>query len=136
VLHKAILGVSAIFLTISQAQAGWVGQASYYTHPRYPSGFIAAHRSLPFGTRLLVTNLGNGRSVNVVVVDRGPMSPRRIIDLSTRAADVLGFRVAGLAQVRIDVVGDGKLPSDPRANTVAAAQPAARLIPARFVGHN
>jgi rare lipoprotein A len=125
-LHKAIFGFSAIFLTISQAQAGWVGQASYYTHPRYPGGFIAAHRSLPFGTHLLVTNLGNGRSVNVVVVDRGPVLRTRIIDISTRAADVLGFRSAGLAQVRIDVVGDGRLPPETRSSAVAAAQPAAR----------
>jgi rare lipoprotein A len=103
-LHKVILGVSAFFLLISQAHAGWVGQASYYTHPRYPAGLIAAHRTLPFGTHLRVTNLGNGRSVTVVVVDRGPVLRTRIIDLSTRAADLLGFRSAGLAQVRLDLV--------------------------------
>ena len=103
-MHKAILAASAVFLMSSQAQAGWVGQASYYTHPRYPGGLIAAHRTLPFGTRLLVTNLGNGRSVTVVVVDRGPVLRTRIIDLSTRAADVLGFRSAGLAQVKIDLI--------------------------------
>lgn len=103
-MHKAFFGVFSFILMISQAQASWIGQASYYTHPRYPGGLIAAHRTLPFGTRLHVTNLSNGREVTVVVVDRGPMSRARIIDLSTRAADVLGFRSAGLAQVRLDVI--------------------------------
>jgi rare lipoprotein A len=103
-LHKAFFGVLSFILMISQSQASWIGQASYYTHPRYPGGLIAAHRTLPFGTRLHVTNLSNGREVTVVVVDRGPMSRARIIDLSTRAADVLGFRSAGLAQVRLDVI--------------------------------
>jgi rare lipoprotein A len=102
-LNKAIFGILVLFLSASAAQAGWVGEASYYTNPRYP-GLIAAHRTLPFGTHLRVTNLGNGRSVTVVVVDRGPWLPKRIIDVSTRAADVLGFRSAGLAQVRLDVV--------------------------------
>jgi rare lipoprotein A len=102
-LNKPIFGFSAFFLMISQAQAGWVGQASYYHHPRY-SGLIAAHRTLPFGTRLLVTNLGNQRSVTVVVVDRGPFIHNRILDVSTSAADALGFRGAGLARVKIDVI--------------------------------
>ena len=102
-LNKAIFGLSAIFLMISQAQAGWIGQASYYHHPRY-SGMIAAHRTLPFGTHLNVTNLGNGRSVTVVVVDRGPFIRNRIIDVSTSAATALGFRSAGIAHVKIDVV--------------------------------
>jgi rare lipoprotein A len=139
-LHKAILAVSAIFLMISQAQAGWVGQASYYSHPRYPGGLIAAHRTLPFGTRLLVTNLANNRNVTVVVVDRGPWLPTRIIDLSTRAADVLGFRGAGLAQVRIEVVGNGKGVAAAQAKDLVAVQqpqpetPA--LIRALFAGHH
>jgi rare lipoprotein A len=132
-LHKAILGVSAFFLMISQAQAGWVGQASYYTHPRYRFGLIAAHRTLPFGTHLLVTNLGNGRNVTVVVVDRGPFLRSRIIDLSTRAADMLGFRSAGLAQVKIEVVGEGKGLSVPQANEMAAVQQPAPLAPAKLI---
>jgi rare lipoprotein A len=142
-LHKAILAVSAIFLMISQAQAGWVGQASYYSHPRYPGGLIAAHRTLPFGTHLLVTNLANNRNVTVVVVDRGPWLPTRIIDLSTRAADVLGFRSAGLAQVRIEVVGNGngngngKGVAATQANDLVAVQQqqAPALIRALFAGH-
>jgi rare lipoprotein A len=136
-LHKIISGLSAFFLMISQAQAGWVGQASYYTHPRYPSGLIAAHRTLPFGTHLLVTNLANNRNVTVVVVDRGPWLPTRIIDLSTRAADVLGFRGAGLAQVRIEVIGAKGTPAPQANDFVAVQQPQTpALIRALFAGHH
>ena len=102
-MNKAILGFLVVFVTVSQAQADWVGQASYYRNPRH-GGLIAAHRTLPFGTRLLVTNLGNGRSVTVVVVDRGPFIGNRILDVSTGAADLLGFRGAGLARVKIGVL--------------------------------
>ena len=63
---------------------------------------IAAHRSLPFGTRVRVHNLDNGRSAVVVIVDRGPFARGRIIDVSTYAAGVLGFRAAGVARVRLD----------------------------------
>lgn len=61
----------------------------------------AAHRRLPFGTRLEVTNLENGRTVTVVVNDRGPYSHHRIIDLSRKAADDLGFIRQGVTDVRI-----------------------------------
>jgi rare lipoprotein A len=64
----------------------------------------AAHRRLPFGTRLEVTNLANGRSVTVVVNDRGPYSGRRILDLSRKAADDLGFVRQGVTTVRIAAI--------------------------------
>ena len=102
-MSKAILGFLAVFVTVSVARADWIGKASYYRNP-WHGGLIAAHRTLPFGTRLRVTNLGNGRSVTVVVVDRGPFIRNRIIDVSTRAADALGFRRAGIAVVRIGVL--------------------------------
>ena len=101
-MSKAILGILIVFVTILPAGADWIGKASYYRDPRH-EGLIAAHRTLPFGTRLRVTNLRNGRSVTVVVVDRGPFIRDRIIDVSTRAADALGFRGAGLAMVKIGV---------------------------------
>ena len=66
----------------------------------------AAHRRLPFGTRLEVTNLANGRMVTVVVNDRGPYSGRRIIDLSRKAADDLGFIRQGVTKVRIAALAD------------------------------
>lgn len=139
-MHKAVLGVSAAFLVASQAQAGWVGQASYYSHPRYPAGLIAAHRTLPFGTHLLVTNLANDRSVTVVVVDRGPFLRSRLIDLSTRAADVLGFRRAGVARVKFEVVEGANRPPallNALASPDEQAPPGhAKLIRTRFSRRN
>jgi rare lipoprotein A len=74
----------------------------------------AAHKTLPFGTRVRVTNLTNNESVEVVINDRGPYVENRIIDLSKSAAEQLGFVNQGLADVKLEVVdaGDGKT-SDP-----------------------
>ncbi len=66
----------------------------------------AAHRSLPLGTKARVTNLENGRSIEVTVTDRGPYVPGRIIDLSEKAAKLLGMKEAGLATVAIEVTTD------------------------------
>jgi rare lipoprotein A len=77
------------------------GIASYYQNPHY-RGLIAAHKSLPFGTRVKVLNLDNGRSAIVRIVDRGPFIRGRIIDVSPAAANALGFRQAGLAHVRLE----------------------------------
>ena len=63
---------------------------------------IAAHKSLPFGTLVRVTNLDNGRSAVVTIVDRGPYAPGRIIDVSTYAAGVLGFLRQGVAHVKLE----------------------------------
>jgi rare lipoprotein A len=63
----------------------------------------AAHRSLPFGTMVRVTNHSNGRSVVVRIDDRGPFVRGRIIDLTPAAAHALGF--SGLAHVTVDVIG-------------------------------
>jgi rare lipoprotein A len=64
----------------------------------------AAHPTLPFGTRVRVTNLRNDRSVVVTINDRGPFARGRIIDLSLRAARELGFVRDGTARVRVQVV--------------------------------
>jgi len=64
----------------------------------------AAHRTLPFGTRVLVTNLRNGRSATVTINDRGPFVHGRIIDVSAGAAEVLGMRRSGVARVRISML--------------------------------
>lgn len=66
----------------------------------------AAHRSLPLDTKARITNLENGRSIEVTVNDRGPYVEGRVIDLSTRAARALGMQKDGLALVRIEVVAD------------------------------
>ena len=65
----------------------------------------AAHRSMPFGTRLKVTNVENGRSVVVRVNDRGPWVKDRVIDVSRAAARTLGMAGEGVARVEIVVLG-------------------------------
>ena len=76
--------------------------------------FTGAHKSLPFGTKVRVTNLANNESVEVTINDRGPYVDDRVIDLSRSAADKLGFISQGLAEVKLEVIdpGDGKT-SDP-----------------------
>ncbi|HYC83834.1 MAG TPA: septal ring lytic transglycosylase RlpA family protein [Chryseosolibacter sp.] len=81
-----------------------------YRHSR----LTAAHKSLPFGTKVKVTNTANNKTVEVVINDRGPWVDNRIIDLSRSAAEKLDFINQGLAEVQVEVVdaGDGKQ-SDP-----------------------
>lgn len=78
------------------------------------SKLTAAHKSLPFGTKVKVTNIANGQFVEVIVNDRGPYVDGRIIDLSKSAAEKLGFINQGLADVQVEVIdaGQGKT-SDP-----------------------
>jgi rare lipoprotein A len=66
----------------------------------------AAHRQLPLDTRVRVTNLRNGRSVEVTVTDRGPYVHGRVIDLSARAAEALDLKKRGIGRVRIEVIDD------------------------------
>jgi rare lipoprotein A len=68
-----------------------------------PGALTAAHRSLPFGTKVRVTNNQNGRSVVVTINDRGPFVRGRVIDLTPAGARALGF--SGLARVKLDIVG-------------------------------
>ncbi|ARV62431.1 hypothetical protein BZZ01_30780 [Nostocales cyanobacterium HT-58-2] len=99
-----------------QIARGLRGMASYYgydgsgnqtaTGERFnPEGMTAAHRSLPFGTRVRVTNTRNGRSVVVRINDRGPYIRGRVIDLSVAAARLLGMMGSGVAPVRIEIIG-------------------------------
>lgn len=76
--------------------------------------FTGAHKTLPFGTKVRVTNLGNNQSVEVTINDRGPYVEGRVIDVSKAAAEKLGFVNQGLAEVKVEVIdaGDGKT-SDP-----------------------
>lgn len=78
------------------------------------SKLTAAHKSLPFGTKVKITNLGNNQTVEVIINDRGPYVEDRIIDVSKSAAEALGFTNNGLAEVKLEVIdaGDGKT-SDP-----------------------
>ncbi len=72
------------------------------------NALTAAHNRYPCGTRIRVTNLENRKSVVVVVNDRGPSTPGRIVDLSRRAARELGFLKQGLAEVKIEVLSEPK----------------------------
>ena len=94
-------------------RAGMQGTASYYWQPQAlasggrfnPNGLTAAHKTLPFGTRVRVTHLGNGRSVEVKINDRGPYVAGRIIDLSKAAASVIGMTAQGVARVGVEILG-------------------------------
>jgi len=66
--------------------------------------FTAAHRELPLGTFVKVTNLKNMKAIVVRINDRGPVTPGRIIDLSYKAAHLLGMKEKGVQKVRIDVM--------------------------------
>jgi len=88
------------------------GVASFYTEGQQTASgekfdtndLTAAHPTLPFGTRLRVTNVATGRSVTVRVNDRGPYVPGRVVDVSHSAADALGMVGSGIAKVKLDVV--------------------------------
>jgi rare lipoprotein A len=88
------------------------GMASYYWQGQQtasgarfnPDGLTAAHRSLPFGTRVRVTNQSNGQSVVVVINDRGPFVGGRVIDLSRGAARAINMTGAGVARVSLQVL--------------------------------
>jgi rare lipoprotein A (peptidoglycan hydrolase) len=90
----------------------FTGVASYYwegkqvaTGARFdPDGLTAAHRTLPLGTRLRVTNLASSRSVVVTVNDRGPFIAGRVLDLSRGAAKVLGMIERGIARIEASVL--------------------------------
>jgi rare lipoprotein A len=102
-----------------------VGNASWYgtfhqgrltaSGTRYDmNDLTAAHRTLPLGTAATVTNLENGRSVHVLVNDRGPYRKGRVIDLSRHAAELLGMKEQGIAKVRIEA-----MPQKPGEETAA-----------------
>lgn len=106
-IASTIFVTSLIVPTIASAQSGI---ASVYNYGRTANGervvgskLTAAHRSLPFGTLVRVTNSHTGRSVVVRINDRGPFVRGRIIDLTPAGAHALGF--SGLAQVSVEVVG-------------------------------
>jgi rare lipoprotein A len=70
-----------------------------------PNAMTAAHKTLPFGTRVRVTHSGNGRSVIVRINDRGPYVKGRIIDLSRAAASAIGMTGQGIARVSMEILG-------------------------------
>ena len=91
------------------------GVAAYYSNrfngrktasgQRFNNGAMtAAHNTLPFGTRVKITNVKNNRSVVVRITDRGPTTPGRSFDLTRAAASKLGYVRAGLTEVKAEIV--------------------------------
>ena len=95
--------------------ATFSGAASYYWEPQAlasggrfnPNAYTAAHKTLPFGTRVRVTNQRNGQSVDVVINDRGPYVAGRVIDLSKAAAHDINMQGAGVVPVSVRILGRG-----------------------------
>jgi rare lipoprotein A len=103
-------------ITVGRVRINFRGVASFYGYDgsgsqtasgeRFnPEGMTAAHRSLPLGTKVRVTNTRNGRSVVLRINDRGPYIRGRIIDVSAGAARILGMMSSGVAPVHIEVLG-------------------------------
>lgn len=96
-------------VSVEVGEAAWYGSgahgrttASGEIFDRY--GMTAAHKTLPMDTFVRVTNLSNGRQVVLRINDRGTWGEGRVIDVSERAAELLGFKRAGLAQVRVEQI--------------------------------
>jgi len=99
--------------SVSEGVSSWYGQ-QFDGRPTASGerfdmhGLTAAHRTLALGTRARITNLDNGREVDLLINDRGPFVRGRILDCSYGAAKALGFAGAGLARVRIEVLEEGR----------------------------
>lgn len=100
-------GLAAFYATRLNGRKTASGEV--YDH----NAMTAAHRTLPFGTRVRVTNTRNSRSVEVHINDRGPTQPNRIVDLSRAAATKLGMLRAGNVPVRLEVLSVAP-PAEPR----------------------
>jgi len=114
----ALFSLGFMLSVLAQVQTG---KASFYADKfegkptasgeKYKhSKLTAAHKTLPFGTKVRVTNIANNQTVEVTVNDRGPYVEGRVIDLSKSAAEKLGYLNIGLADVKVEVIdaGDGK----------------------------
>jgi len=100
------VGVPAGPLVLGQGQASWYGNRFHgrltASGERYDKNALtAAHKTLPFGTEVLVRSLQTGREVLVRIIDRGPHLKSRIIDLSHAAAEALGIRQHGVSEVQL-----------------------------------
>ncbi len=117
--HAFLLLLVLTFVSGAFAQVGTIksetGLASYYADKFngrrtasgevfYQDSLTAAHKTLPFGSKIRVTNLVNGKSVVVRVNDRGMKGTKRIVDLSKAAASEIGIVTAGIAKVRVELL--------------------------------
>ncbi|EPX87655.1 rare lipoprotein A [Rubellimicrobium thermophilum DSM 16684] len=104
------LGVTPASAQMMAGTASWYGPGFHGRRTASGERFdqnalTAAHRSLPFGTRVRVTNQANGESVIVRINDRGPFHGNRVIDLSREAAAEIGLLRTGIGRVTIEVLG-------------------------------
>jgi rare lipoprotein A len=104
---RLAMAVAALLLAATYAQAqtakhSFSGLCAYY--PGRGGGLTAAHKTLPFGTRVRVTDSKTDRSVIVVINDRGPFNKGRVLDVSATAAKALGMMERGVVLVRADVL--------------------------------
>jgi rare lipoprotein A len=103
------LMASASVGSVSSGRASWYGPGFFGNRTANgevfrPGTLTAAHRTLPFGTKVRVTNLWNGRSTVVRINDRGPFHGNRVIDLAHGAAQELGLLSSGVADVKLEVL--------------------------------
>ena len=99
---KTMQGLAAIYADALSGRKTSSGQTFSQEH------FTAAHRSLPLGTKVLVTNARNKKTVEVRINDRGPWHAGRMIDLSAAAASKIGMTRAGIALVKLEVISNRK----------------------------
>jgi peptidoglycan lytic transglycosylase len=110
-MRRTCTWIVVCYALCSSASAGsWTGRASYYNyfkgHTASGTHFgaqTAAHKFLPYGTKLKVTNLRNGKATIVIVADRGP-GRGRVIDVSAAAAESLAFKHQGTAFVKVETL--------------------------------
>lgn len=116
---KVLMIVTLFCLSSGVFAQTYKGKASYYAQPfhgrKSASGriynmyeYTCAHKTLPFGTKLKVTNQANGKTVTVEVTDRGPYVKGRIVDLSKAAAMDLDMMKSGVADVEVEIIKDEK----------------------------
>ncbi|MBO7051260.1 MAG: septal ring lytic transglycosylase RlpA family protein [Prevotella sp.] len=124
IVTRVIVALTTIMTSAVPALAQQKGKASYYSKrangARTSSGIrlnndslVCAHKTHPFGTKLLVKNPANGKEVVVTVIDRGPHIRGRIIDLSHEAARRLGILAAGVAMVEVSLYSEKPVPLQP-----------------------
>jgi rare lipoprotein A len=111
VTQKSHYALGGVVPAISPT-GGFDGMASFYSEGEHvasgarfePNALTAAHRTLPFGTRIRVSDPSTRRSVVVVINDRGPFVPGRVLDLSVGAARALGIEARGVSRIHADVL--------------------------------
>ncbi len=97
--HKSMHGLASVYSNKLSGRKTASGQRFCQTD------LTAAHRSLPLGTKVLITNIHNSKSVEVTINDRGPHNAGRVIDLSGAAAAKIGMKKTGSAPVKVEIVG-------------------------------